>query len=128
MTQMARWLPLFWALAFWGASASVLVLSLLPVEQLPPQVLDWWDKAQHAFGFAVLTVLGWLAYPQRLRALLPGLLVFGAFIEVAQHATGWRYGDVLDWLADAVGVVLGAVCMAVWVRFSGPRARSHTTL
>lgn len=121
-------LPLFWALAFWGCTAAVLVLSLLPAERLPEQVMNLWDKAQHAFGFAVLTVLGWLAYPQRVRLLLPGLLVLGAFIEVAQHATGWRYGDVLDWLADAVGVALGAACMSVWVRFSGPRAGSHNTL
>jgi VanZ family protein len=117
---MTRWLPLFWALAFWGAVAAVLVLSLLPVDRLPEQVLDLWDKAQHAFGFAVLTVLGWLAYPHRARILWPSLLLLGAFIEVAQHATGWRYGDVLDWLADAVGVALGAVCMWAWGRLSGP--------
>jgi len=38
--------------------------------------------------------------------MLVGLLLLGAVIEVAQAATGWRVGDVADWVADAVGVGL----------------------
>jgi VanZ family protein len=96
-------------LAFWGCVLAVAVLSLTPVAHLPPQVFDVWDKAQHAFGFAVLTLLGWWAYPARVRAVLAGLLVYGVAIELAQGASGWRHGDVLDWLADAFGVAVGAI-------------------
>lgn len=97
--------------AFWACLLGVVVLSLTPVQQLPPQVLNLWDKAQHAGGFAVLTLLGLWAYPQRAVALLAAMLALGVGIEVAQSATGWRYGDVADWVADAVGV---AAAYTVW--------------
>ena len=108
MAHMTRWLPLFWALAFWGASASVLLLSLLPVEQLPPQVLDWWDKAQHAMGFGWLALVGLLAYPRKPVMMCGYLLVYGGAIELAQAATGWRYGEWWDLAADGIGIMIGA--------------------
>lgn len=97
--------------AFWGCLLAVVALSLTPVQHLPPQVFSLWDKAQHAGGFAVLTLLGLWAYPHRAIALLVAMLALGAGIEVAQSATGWRYGDVADWLADVVGVTAAYV---VW--------------
>ena len=97
------------ALLFWSALAAVVLLSLTPVAHLPPQAFDVWDKAQHAFGFAVLAFLGGAAYPARLSRAWVGLLLLGAAIELAQSATGWRQGDVLDGLADAVGVSAGAL-------------------
>lgn len=92
--------------AFWLLCAAVAVLSLLPVEQLPPQTLDIWDKAQHAVGFMMLAVTGLAAYPRQYRPLAWGLLVFGMAIELAQSLTTWRQGDVLDWLADAIGIAV----------------------
>jgi hypothetical protein len=97
--------------AFWLACLAVAVLSLLPVDQLPSGVFDWWDKAQHALGFLVLAVLGLLGYSAFVGRLVPGSLGFGAVIEFAQVATGWRNGDWQDWFADAVGV---AVDYGVW--------------
>lgn len=108
--------------AFWACLLGVVVLSLTPVQQLPPQVLNLWDKAQHAGGFAVLTLLGLWAYPQRAVTLLAAMLALGAGIEVAQAATGWRYGDVLDWVADAVGV---AAAYTVWRLLQVVRGRSQ---
>lgn len=94
--------------AFWGVALAVTVLSLTPVEHLPPQVFDLWDKAQHALAFAALAVLARLAWPGAGWPMLAGaLLIHGAAIELAQHATGWRHGDGADWVADAVGVALG---------------------
>jgi hypothetical protein len=81
---------------------------MVPVDYLPPQSLNIWDKAQHAAGFSMLTLLGWVAYPNSPWRLCLGLLAFGAGIEVAQTATGWRYGDWIDLLADAVGIALVA--------------------
>lgn len=94
--------------AFWILCVAVGVLSLSPLDRLPPQIVDIWDKAQHATGFAVLALLGHLGYRRSpMLWIAPGLLAYGAVIEVAQSATGWRQGDVLDWLADAVGVGVG---------------------
>ena len=101
---------------FWLLTIAVAVLSLLPADQLPPQTLNIWDKAQHALGFAALTVSGMLAYPHSQRAVVVGLLVFGAAIECAQASTTWRQGDVLDWLADAVGIVVIVIAARVLAR------------
>ena len=94
-------------LAFWPCLAAVTLLSLMPTDFLQPPVFSLWDKAQHAAGFAGLTAVGLLAFPQRPWRLMLALLLFGGAIEVAQAATGWRQGDWLDLLADAVGIVIG---------------------
>lgn len=109
-------------LAFWACLLGVVALSLSPVQNLPPQVFNVWDKAQHAGGFAVLTLLGLWAYPHRVTALLVAMLALGVGIELAQAATGWRYGDVADWVADAVGV---AAAYMVWRLLQVVRGRSQ---
>lgn len=103
-----RWVQVL----FWTSVLGVCVMSLLPADRLPSLVFDWWDKAQHALGFAWLALWSRLAYPRWPRGALLGLLALGALIEVAQAVTGWRYGEVADWVADAVGV------FAVWGLFS----------
>lgn len=94
--------------AFWSAAVLIGVLSLMPTAFLPPQAFDVWDKAQHAGAFAVLALLGSSAYPGRFWTVCLGLLAYGGAIELAQSATGWRYGDWQDGLADAVGIALGS--------------------
>lgn len=100
-------LLLLMRLAFWLCAGVVTILSLLPVAYLPPQAFDIWDKAQHASGFAALALLGHFAYPRHLWRVCLGLLAYGALIELAQSATGWRQGDGLDLLADGAGIALG---------------------
>jgi VanZ family protein len=91
---------------FWILCGVVVVLSLLPADQLPPATLDVWDKAQHALGFALLTTAGLMAYPRPSARLAGGLLLLGAGIELAQSLTTWRQGDGWDWLADAIGIAI----------------------
>lgn len=115
MTLLAR--PQFWRRVFYLLALLTLLLSLLPVAQLP-QAFNFWDKAQHALGFAALmwaACQGW-ARTQRGR-LAAWLLAFGALIELLQHASGWRQGDLLDWLADAMGVGVGWAASAAWQAF-----------
>jgi hypothetical protein len=108
---------------FWMTCLAIGVLSLTPVDNLPQQVADIWDKAQHAAGFAALTILGRWAYPRAAIPLGLGLLAYGGAIELAQLASGWRQGDILDWLADGTGVALGLVLSAIWLR--GSKGRGH---
>lgn len=103
--------PRLLKLAFWISTLAVATLSLLPVAFLPPQSFNVWDKAQHAGGFAVLALLGHAAYRHHLWRLCIGLLAYGAAIELAQSATGWRYGDGMDLLADGIGIALGTVAV-----------------
>ena len=99
--------------SFWLICNLIAVLSLLPAEQLPPQALNIWDKAQHAVGFMLLTATGLAAYPRQYRPLAWGLLLFGMAIELAQSLTTWRQGDIWDWLADATGIALVMLCARV---------------
>lgn len=99
-------LPTIWKSSFWVLVLITLWLSLVPSEQVP-SAFHFWDKAQHALGFAGLALLGLMAYPGRIIRLMLGLALFGAGIEVAQWLTGWRQGDLQDWVADCVGLVLG---------------------
>jgi VanZ family protein len=100
---------------FWCFLLCVVVLSLLPTNYLPPPVLNIWDKLEHAMAFAVLTMLGLHAYESRPLRTVLGIFLLGGVIEVAQAATGWRYGEWLDLLADAVGIAL-AVGLILLVR------------
>jgi VanZ family protein len=106
----------FWSAAMVCAVMTVTVLTLLPADRLPPVPLfNWWDKAQHALAFGVLTVIARLGWPKgsAWRQAL-GLVAYGVLIEIAQAATGWRHGEVADALADAVGVVAGLGVVAMW--------------
>ena len=63
------------------------------------------DKWQHFLGFAALT------YPLTVAAAIWLLIIafglsFGALIEIIQPYVN-RFGDVADFIADAVGVLIG---------------------
>ncbi len=93
---------IIWCLTTLG----IALLALLPVEHLQLPELDWWDKAQHALAFAVLT--GWAIWlrPRAVVHAVLGMLIFGAVIELAEWAVGWRFAAWADRAADAVGVLL----------------------
>ena len=96
---------MFWMRAAWFlAMAALTVLALLPVQHLQLPVFDWWDKAQHAVAFALLTAWALWVWPRQTLSVLLGMLAYGAGIELAQWAVGWRFGEWADWAADAVGV------------------------
>lgn len=110
--RVLRWLHRGLVLGFWALGLCVAVLSLMPATYLPAQVFSLWDKAQHALAFTALAALGLLAYPRQPWRMVIALLAFGGAIELAQAATGWRYGEWADWLADAVGLAAGSAM--VW--------------
>ena len=102
-----RKVGLLWRSLFWTLVLTTVCLSLVPVHHIP-SAFSFWDKAQHAVGFAGLAFLGLMAYPGRIAPVMLGLLLLGAGIEVMQWLTGWRQGDWQDWVADNVGLVIGA--------------------
>lgn len=98
---------------FWLSVVGLAIASLVPVDMLPPQSFNVWDKAQHALGFAWLALFGLLSYPRQPTRMAFCLLAYGAAIELAQAATGWRYGEWPDLAADGAGILLGA--LAWWL-------------
>lgn len=103
--------------AFWLTLLFVAWASLMPTDLLPPVLFSWWDKAEHALAYAALSVSGCLAYGNKRAQVLIALLILGGAIELLQHASGWRTGDLIDWLADNVGIAIGAVAARVSARW-----------
>jgi VanZ family protein len=84
---------------------AVTVLALLPVKHLQLPVFDWWDKGQHVFAFVVLSVGALLVWPGASGRVVISMIAYGAVIELAQWAVGWRFAEWADLAADTVGVV-----------------------
>lgn len=96
-------------LVFFSGLVLVTVLSLGPSTSIP-EGFRFWDKAQHALAYLALALTGCLAFPRHLMPVLLGLLAHGAAIEVLQATlTTTRFGDALDWVADATGIVAGTL-------------------
>jgi len=93
-----------------AAFVAVVLLSLVvlfspraPSEQGIPNL----DKVVHAGLFLLLAATTWWRFGGRWAGLL-ALIAYGALSEVIQSLTlAHRDGDVRDFLADAVGAVLG---------------------
>ncbi|MBF0257786.1 MAG: VanZ family protein [Desulfamplus sp.] len=103
-----------WVFGF-GIVANTL-LSLIPTTAIP-EVFNFWDKAQHSISFTILALIGCLAYPKKWRTVCIGLIAYGAAIEIMQATlTTTRFGDVADFIADGIGVVIGISVHAVFIR------------
>ena len=107
-------------LAFVATLVVVLLLTLLPVPTMFELLGS--DKVEHMLAFFTLAVLGGLGWPQARAWLATALLVVGALIEVLQGTSLiHRDMDVMDWLADAAGIMLGMALVGLMLRMS-PRA------
>ena len=94
------------ALVIWAlAMVAVTVLALLPIQHLQLPVINWWDKAQHALAFVVLTGGALLLWAGASVRVVIGMIAYGAGIELTQWAVGWRFAEWADLAADAAGVV-----------------------
>ena len=78
---------------------------------MPSGLFDWWDKAQHVFAFSCLSALGIFAYRKYVGMVVIGLLLYGGLIEVLQWLMGWRFGEISDWIADGIGILIGSNLM-----------------
>ena len=103
---MSRAVGRAYAVAFVGTYIVVLVASLLPTSALPK--VDLSDKVEHVIAYAVLAVLGGKAFPGRPWLLAAALAANGVGVEFLQHAMALgRQGDVLDALANTLGIAAG---------------------
>lgn len=122
-------------LTAWGpALAWVVVLFLLSRITRVPSSLDVLavlpDKAVHATLYTALGVAlawgrrtsRWKPHPFLLLAL--GSL-YGALDEWHQSFVPRRSPEPADWLADTMGVILGYLAAAVWLRSRSRRGRTR---
>lgn len=108
---------------FFVALIAVLVLALLPASRLEQFGLNIGfhsDKLNHASAFAVLTFLGILGWPQRKAWVVIFLALVGGAIEVLQGTSLIaRDLDVLDWVADCLGISCGLIAVICLRRVLG---------
>ena len=104
--------PRRWRLA--GVTVLILVLfaALMPAMWFWPEIHRLGtlqvDKWLHFTTFAGLAV--WFAgqyKPSSYWRIALGLFVFGVVIEACQRAVSYRSSDLVDLLADAVGILFG---------------------
>lgn len=83
----------------------------------PPPAIPFQDKIFHAICFGCLTGPGVLVLPRRyLWFWLAHMVALGGGIEIVQaRGDEGRSGDVLDFLADCVGIA-AAVGVGRWLR------------
>ena len=81
----------------------LLLIEIKPTPQTWPK-----DKFQHVIFFVLLTYFGRNAYPKYGLYVGLGLATYGGLMELLQTAfTHTRTGNIVDWLADLVGILLG---------------------
>jgi VanZ family protein len=100
-----------------------------PVPEPVLKILSVWDflpylaaKTLHAGGYAVLTVLAWVAAPSRWRWIAVGfLLLHGAGSELLQHVLPFnRTGKLTDVLIDWAGIAVGVLAVRRAIPARGP--------
>ena len=113
--------------------AAIWTVCLIPIPETPLNDVPMMDKWTHFVMFGVLSLCIISEYVYRHRkpkgwnvALVGMLLPFamGGMIDLAQaYCTGGnRSGDVMDWLADGIGVLIGAAIGSLLVYY---RARAR---
>ena len=104
-------------LLFAGWALALAFLTLAPA----PEALQapGGDKLHHLLAFLLLGLLARLGWPRHhyVRAWLPGLLVYGAAIELVQGYLPWRSAELADLAADGAGLLL--VSPLWWLLFRG---------
>ena len=81
-------------------------LSLAPLDQLPEA--PGGDKLHHLAAYALLALPAALARPRGWPLLLCVFIAWGGLVELLQPYVN-RYGELLDFIANALGVGIGAV-------------------
>jgi len=107
---------------------TILILSLMPLSgfvETPP----YSDKVLHGLTFAILMLwFSGLVHARHYRRLFMSLLIYGVVIEMLQSLTGYRTMELADFLADAIGLLLGwalaHACLGDWCEALENRFRS----
>lgn len=111
---------LWWSVG-WAMVLYITISCLEPAHYVPN--LHMWDKAEHALAFFGMSVwFGGLVRRTRYPALAVAMLLFGGGIELAQGAMKLgRDEDVMDWVADAVGIAMALTLLylglGAWARW-----------
>ena len=96
--------PLAYALSGMVA-VGIIWLSLTPLDELPP--VPGGDKTHHLIAYSALAFPTALAKPRLIVPLAMPYIAMGGVIEWIQPYVN-RYGELLDFLANTAGVIIGS--------------------
>lgn len=91
---------------FWSALIGSFILAVVP-QDIAPKIGSLSDKTVHFIAFAVLTLLLRLSYSITWFQTFLLLFVYAAFIEFSQFFTVNRSAELLDVVADIIGIGIG---------------------
>lgn len=103
---------------FWLLLIAVAILSMVALD-FTQKIFHWQDKLHHLIAYAVLfwCLLGGYAEQHRLWTLAVSLAVFSGLVEFAQSYTGYRQADLMDLLANCIGILLVALLHVIKRRY-----------
>tara|TARA_B100000963_G_C22057423_1_gene422254 strand:+ start:127 stop:474 length:348 start_codon:yes stop_codon:yes gene_type:complete len=107
-------------LLFWSVIFFVSYLSLVDITQTFDTPLLSFDKALHFGIYSFLNILLLIAYNKNFSMwfLSISLFVYGILIEVIQNQTTYRAAELGDILANAFGILIGALIFKIAHRFN----------
>ena len=91
---------------FWIALFGSYIAAVVP-QDIAPQIGSLSDKSTHFIAFAVLTLLLRFAYSITWFQTFFLLFVYAVFIEFSQWFTPNRSAELLDVVADVIGISIG---------------------
>lgn len=101
---------------------AITVLALMPAKEVP--ATSGWDKLDHWSAFFTLSFLACHVFPRKPFWQLALMLVgYGIGIEVVQSFTPDRDADVMDVVADSIGVLIYGLVVVLSQIF----AKSHVS-
>ncbi|MDO3694099.1 VanZ family protein [Wenyingzhuangia sp. chi5] len=110
---------LFFAIS---SSVLVLILSLINMEGVPNFNYSYTDKFEHVFAYAVISFFWMLScklgkLPVSFFSLFLIIIAYGIIIELLQLSlTSHRTGDLMDVMANSIGVILGFIFLKILSR------------
>lgn len=112
--------------------AAIFIQSSFPSFELPETDFRIVDKLLHSVVYLILFFLFFYSLKNQNKSIklknyalefsLLFTIVYGATDEIHQYFVPNRYGDVFDWIADAVGALLGYVIVIVFVKHNLKKA------
>lgn len=106
MTRLLQQVKTHWMAIALTLLATITLLSLWPLQNLPP--IPGTDKTHHLIAYTALMFPVALRKPQGWLLMGLGFVVYSGAIELLQPYVN-RYGEWLDLAANTAGIVCGAV-------------------
>lgn len=98
----------------WPLAVFIALLHVVPAAQRP--VTPMGHGLEHIGIFLLLGLVFGLGYPRRLRAVLPGLVVYCLTVEAVQLVVPGRHARISDLLINAASALMGVAIAVMLVR------------